>query len=451
MRVWVFAFAVLSCCVALGDVHRLSCGGNLGTATHIGDGVLLTCRHCVDGVDHSQLTIDGHPAEVLRVDDQSDLATLYCAELKDEPGYIPAPDGHEVPVGAEVTAYGYAPDGGEMALFSATNRVLRYMTVSSDIESNATQVECNFTVHSGMSGGALLDSSGYLIGIVNGNAVQNRCCYCTCTTTFWRVVYRVPAYHPWRPVLHIWTSQHCGPCNAFWTDFTTDAAFRAAIEANFRLPRLPSGLVNQDAYNVDRRRVLANSWGIQTVPTFGINPATRIVGYGPADRDPNCPPEARGMDRKGYLLWRLGLIVSQPAVSVPQSPPAQQPQPTPAAVIESTGPCVGCAERFDELGGRLTRMESRLESLSVEVQAVAGRTPPAFDDTELRDKIAALEAELASIELTPGPAGPPGRDGEPRTITVIIQDDEGNRLAAPVAVPPTASTVRIPIERFVRE
>lgn len=436
---WVWL--MLACASCFASVYPMQCGVNHATATHIGDGVLLTCKHCFDGVDTSAITVNGHPAELLRLSDDSDLATLYCEALKGTTGYVPAPDGYQVEVGETVTARGYVGED----LYEASNRVLRYLTVNSDMEQNATQVECNFTVRSGMSGGAIVDSNGYLVGIIAGNTVETRVCFATCTTSFWRVVYRVPAYHPWRPVLHIWTSQHCGPCNAFWTDFTTDAAFRAAIEANFRLPRLPSGLVNQDAYNVDRHRVLANSWGITTVPTFGVNPASRIVGYGPADRDPNCPPAARGMDRKGYFLWRLGLIDGQPASHVvPQPPLPQEPQPTPAV---TTPPATGC-----NCGDRLQSIEARLTALAVEVQGLAGRPTPAFDDTELRDQIAALQAEVESIELTPGPAGPqgpPGADAEPREITVIIEDAQGNRLAAPITVPPTASRVRIPIERFV--
>lgn len=413
--VFAWVWLMLACASCFANVYPMQCGVNHGTATHIGDGVLLTCKHCFDGVNPDGLTVAGHDAELLRLSEDSDLATLYCEALKDARGYVPAPDGYEVEVGSEVTARGYV---GEEC-YEAKDRVLRYLTVNSDRESEATQVECNFTVRSGMSGGAIIDSNGYLVGIINGNTVETRVCFATCTRSFWRVVYRVPAYHPWRPVLHVWTSNHCGPCHQFWEDFVSDPEFRAAIEANFRLPRNPDGTVNQMAYNVDAHRALARSWGVNVVPTFGTNPANRVSGYGPASNDDNCPPEARGMDRKGYLLWRLGLIVRD--TPQPQPPATQEPTP---AVIESTGPCVGCAERFTELGGRLTRMESRIESLALEVQAVAGRTPPAFDDTELRDRLAALEAELAAMrtaELTVNLYQP---NGNVQTGTVRIFDPD---------------------------
>lgn len=56
-----------------------------------------------------------------------------------------------------------------------------------------------------------------------------------------------------------------------------------------------------------------------------------------------------------------------------------------------------------------------------------------------------------------GPAGPHGPRGEPgppgpaRTVTVIFEDAAGNRLAAPVVIPPDKQVVRVPIERFERE
>ncbi|MBK8916426.1 MAG: hypothetical protein IPM64_17815 [Phycisphaerales bacterium] len=53
-----------------------------------------------------------------------------------------------------------------------------------------------------------------------------------------------------------------------------------------------------------------------------------------------------------------------------------------------------------------------------------------------------------------GPQGPRGERGEPgpaRTVTVIFEDAAGNRLAAPVVIPPDKQVVRVPIERFERE
>lgn len=50
-----------------------------------------------------------------------------------------------------------------------------------------------------------------------------------------------------------------------------------------------------------------------------------------------------------------------------------------------------------------------------------------------------------------GPAGPRGPAGPARTVTVIFEDDQGNKLSADVVIPAAKSTVRVPIERIVRD
>ena len=69
----------------------------------------------------------------------------------------------------------------------------------------------------------------------------------------------------------------------------------------------------------------------------------------------------------------------------------------------------------------------------------------------LEKKIDELQRDLANVRLKKGPKGDPGIPGPSRTVTVIFQDETGRQLTAPVVVPPDKSTVRVPIERIVRD
>jgi hypothetical protein len=70
------------------------------------------------------------------------------------------------------------------------------------------------------------------------------------------------------PQLTIYSSEWCGPCREFWSDFRSDAEFRAALEGAFRVTTI----------DVDRQPLVARQWQIDGVPTFAAL-GTRVVGY----------------------------------------------------------------------------------------------------------------------------------------------------------------------------
>lgn len=423
MRVLAWLVVLLWGCVANARTYKLEFTddtGNrvyaIGTATHIGDGVCLTCRHCfVDSLpDDYRIVVDGYSAELLEMSGESDLATLYVESLQDATAYVPAPEDYCLDDGDRVTIVGYANyEGKGWQRCTGEGNIVDSGTFNGPYEDDASVTRITVDSLDGMSGGAALSDDGYLVGIIFGS-IDRRCSFVSCAS-FTRWVYRIPTYHPWRPVLHVWTSNRCPPCHQFWADYTSDAEFRALLDGHFRFPRNRDGTVNQMYYNVDAKPALAQWWGVNSWPCFGVNPASRVYGYAPASEFPNCPPECRDLNAKDYLLWRLGIIAAEPTNPPPQ-PPLEQ-QPTPAVITSTSTTACNCSERFQSI-------EARLDSLAVELRGLAGSQAPAFDDSALRAEIADLRAELDAMrtaELTVNLYQP---DGNVQTGTVRIFDPD---------------------------
>lgn len=396
-----FVWACLWCaaCLAGGPVYRVTMTApdrseiRYWSAVHIGDGCLLTVAH---GFLHESIPptdwhieVAGCEAAYRGHDENRDLAIVEVSGLDGESLPL-APDGYE-PQG-QITVSGYPGAGDELAAYTYAQHAENGNPVTWDLGMIVTGVW-----PSGMSGGAAVDENGYLVGILQG-ANQNEedpRGYIVSEPVFETFCAHIPEACPtWRPILHVWTSQQCGPCRQFWADFDTDAQFRDALRAHFRFPIRPDGTVDKDAYNVDRRRVLAAWWGVDAVPCFALSPQCRHFGY-------------RG---KADLLARLGITAppagppQQPAANPAQPHPDTEREPTPAAPIESTGPGVS------DLGARITALEQQLAALERRGEQGSERLGNQIES--LYRSIERIEIELSSVASpSPGPVGPPGPPG----------------------------------------
>lgn len=336
-----------------------------GSGVHVGGGCIVTAKHTMREI----LTTDNEwqlRVNDLRIDEVEqcvsesvDIAIMYCEEIKSFDALPIATDGHETEW--PVVVSGYPGESTELTEESGE--------LVGEWEHGHT-LTCE--VQDGMSGGPVVDSSGHLVGIivtatnnpedfeefgrssvVSGEVFQRFCCN--------NMELVCPTWRPMLPVLHVWTSNTCAPCRQFWADFDTDADFRNAILSRFRMPRLPDGTVDKSAYNVDRNRALAAIWRIDTVPCFGVNPASRVFGY-------------RG---KQDLLVRLGIVVEAGQAQAPvPSPPATQSPPEAPDRSEPTPALGAILERLECVEERLDSLDkagiptSEIEALRLELESL---------------------------------------------------------------------------------
>ena len=134
------------------------------------DGYLVTDATAVAGADEIDVVLHGGVAGVARtvgVDDLTGIAVLHLeAELA---GAVLADDGDELAVGARTVAVGASPDGGwdltvSTGIVSATGRRL----ASGDGATRHGMILIDKPLAPGTAGGALVDRSGVVVGIVSG-------------------------------------------------------------------------------------------------------------------------------------------------------------------------------------------------------------------------------------------------------------------------------------------
>lgn len=142
---------------------RRSLETNLGSGVIVGDGIILTNHHVIEGADRIQVALASGrtlDAEVLGTDPDTDLAVLRTKE-KGLPG-IGIGDGRNIRVGDVVLAIGNPFGIGQtvtQGIISATGRnKLGINTYENFIQTDAA-------INPGNSGGALVDAHGRLIGI----------------------------------------------------------------------------------------------------------------------------------------------------------------------------------------------------------------------------------------------------------------------------------------------
>lgn len=150
-------------------VHR---GGAPEAASAVvlrSDGYLVTDARAVEGADEIDVVLHGGPAGLARtvgVDEATGIAVLHLdVELEDA---VLADDADPLRVGARTMAVGASPDGGwdltvSTGIVSAVGRRLE-----SEGETRHGMILLDTPVAPGTAGGALVDRSGVVVGILGG-------------------------------------------------------------------------------------------------------------------------------------------------------------------------------------------------------------------------------------------------------------------------------------------
>ncbi|CAN5463715.1 hypothetical protein BH23ACT3_BH23ACT3_24300 [soil metagenome] len=141
---------------------------NRGVGIDLGDGRFLTAAHVVD-VDLRVLTVDQHPAVVVALDEQLDLAVLALDDNDDDDNDL---TGSSRPIGPAPTA---PPVPGPVAVLTADGlietEILRVLTLRvNDVSALAVHerpaLELGYRADPGHSGAPVLDASGAIVGVV---------------------------------------------------------------------------------------------------------------------------------------------------------------------------------------------------------------------------------------------------------------------------------------------
>lgn len=129
------------------------------------DGMLLTCYHVIRNAYNIYVQMqDGRGAEAQLVgfDEVTDLAVLKIEA--DNLSVIPQVESPDVRVGDMVMAIGNPLDLGQTVTSGIVSRVGR-----KDLANYFDFIQTDAVLNPGNSGGALVDSNGYLLGITNAN------------------------------------------------------------------------------------------------------------------------------------------------------------------------------------------------------------------------------------------------------------------------------------------
>lgn len=140
---------------------------NLGSGVIMrDDGYLLTCYHVIRNADSIIVGIqDGRfiPAQLIGFDEVTDLAVLRIFE--ENLHVIPQVEEPNLRVGDVVMAIGNPLDLGQTITSGIVSRLGR----NNGLANYFDRVQTDAVLNPGNSGGALIDSNGYLVGITNAN------------------------------------------------------------------------------------------------------------------------------------------------------------------------------------------------------------------------------------------------------------------------------------------
>jgi serine protease DegS len=129
------------------------------------DGYILTCYHVIKNADSIYITIQDSrvlPAQLIGFDEITDLAVLRIFE--DNLSVIPQVEDPDLRVGDIVMAIGNPLDLGQTVTSGIVSRVGH-----NNLANYFDRVQTDAVLNPGNSGGALVDSNGYLVGITNAN------------------------------------------------------------------------------------------------------------------------------------------------------------------------------------------------------------------------------------------------------------------------------------------
>lgn len=159
--------------ISLESSNRLFRSGRPIERTNLGsgvimreDGYLLTCYHVIKNADSIYVNVqDGRflPAQLIGFDEITDLAVLRINE-QNLP-VIPQIEEPNLRVGDVVMAIGNPLDLGQTVTSGIVSRLGR----NNGLANYFDRIQTDAVLNLGNSGGALIDSNGYLVGITNAN------------------------------------------------------------------------------------------------------------------------------------------------------------------------------------------------------------------------------------------------------------------------------------------
>jgi S1-C subfamily serine protease len=174
----ILAVSVLASCTAadppprvriaevLPAAVRLEFGDTTCSATAVGRDLLLTAAHCrAPKATYVAVTRDGDrlPAEIVRASPLHDLAVLRVSGADFRPIQI-APAGSIEP-GDTVYAIGQPLSLG----WTVSRGIVSYVgRAIAELNNGLPLIQFDATIHPGSSGGALIDESGRLVGVIIG-------------------------------------------------------------------------------------------------------------------------------------------------------------------------------------------------------------------------------------------------------------------------------------------
>ncbi len=164
--------AIALATAATVKIQGSACGlATAGSGVVVGEGLVMTAAHVVAGATQTRV-VDRRgqrPADVIVFDPLADLAVLFVADLADEPLNVKTKSSDRG-TAAAVLGYPHAGDlSVQIGVVLGRSRAQQHDIYGREVIERQV-LELQAAVEAGSSGGAVVDATGSLIGIVFGQS-----------------------------------------------------------------------------------------------------------------------------------------------------------------------------------------------------------------------------------------------------------------------------------------
>lgn len=225
------------------------------------------------------------------------------------------------------------------------------------------------------------------------------------------------------PILEVWSQQDCPPCQKFWSDYSSDAAFRQQINSRFHVHHRRLGPISS---------IEAMAKGVLVTPTF-VFPGHPMVG---------------GYSTKEKLLTDLG-IVGKPA-TVPDVIKEEELAPEPPPLVVPDAPKVDAPIVSSVPDPALVAAQEAAQKAQDEADAAKAAQEAAAKAAQ-EQAVKAKEEQEAALKAASEQAAKAAAEAKAREEELKAALDQANKAKVEVQQPVPTSTPPVSLPDIIEK